>query len=50
MSLTTTIELLNAIEKSNGTPEEKELLNKAATGETPWTKEMDDLLDKVMPE
>jgi len=50
MSLTTTIELLNEIQKSNGTLEEKELLTKAATGEIPWTKEMDELLGKVLPE
>jgi len=48
MSLTTTIELLEEIQKSNGTPEEKELLIKAATGEIPWTEEMDNLLDKVL--
>ncbi len=50
MSLTTTIELLNEIQKSNGTPEEKELLTKAATEEIPWTTEMDELLLKVLPE
>lgn len=50
MSLTTTIQLLNEIAKSNGTPEEKELLTKAATEEIPWTKEMDELLLKVLPE
>ena len=50
MSLTTTIELLNEIEKSNGTPEEKELLTKATNGEIPWTEELEALLDKVLPE
>lgn len=49
MLLTTTIELLDEIQKTNGKPEETALLTKAASGEIPWTNEMDDLLDKVLP-
>ena len=47
-SLTLRLEQLQTIDNSNRTPEEKELLTKAAKGEIKWTKEVMDLYMKAV--
>jgi len=42
------LEQLQTIENSKRTPEEKELLTKAAKGEIKWTKEVMDLYKKAV--
>jgi len=46
--LTLQLQQLEAIKKSKLTEEEKERLTKMTNGEIPWTKELDELLDKAL--
>lgn len=47
-SITMFFEKLDTIDQSKRTPEEKELLTKAAKGEAPWTPELSDLYLKAV--